>query len=274
VSLLTPDEAHLVEAIEGNQFALREYMARWPHMEVHHEPGLAWAMVSLPLAPLTLIWGARLAPAEVSARAGTVLARYAARSLPVQWLTGPSTQPPDLGRRLEEQGLFHEGDAPGLALVLSAKAGPTAAGSAPGAGTPAGLEIRRLARPSELPDWLAAFGGAGLPEPVTSALLDLEASLGFEPEPPYMRYVAYRAGRPLATASLFLAAGAAGIYNVFTLPEARGEGLGRALTLRALHDAHARGCTVAVLASSRLGLGLYRRLGFREHCRFGRYVRI
>jgi len=268
VSLLPHDEAHLVAAIEGNQFALREYMARWPQMEVHHEPGLAWAMVNVPLAPLNLIWGARLTPAKVRERAGAVLARYAARALPVQWLTGPSTQPPDLGRRLEEQGLFHEGDAPGMALVLSGKAGPAAAGLA------AGLEIRRLARPSELPDWLAAFGGAGLPEPVASALLDLEASLGFEPEPPYVRYVAYRAGRPLATASLFLAAGAAGMYNVFTLPEARGEGLGRALTLRALHDAHARGCTLAVLASSRLGLGLYRRLGFREHCRFGRYVRI
>ena len=87
-----------------------------------------------------------------------------------------------------------------------------------------------MVSPADLPDWLAAYGGSDLPAAIASAVLDLEASLGFEPDPPYLRFVAYRAGRPLATASLFLAAGAAGLYNVFTLPEARGEGLGRALT--------------------------------------------
>lgn len=68
MSPLPPDEAQLVAAIEGNRYALREYLARWPQMEVHHDPGLSWSMVDVPLASLNLIWGARLAPAEVKER--------------------------------------------------------------------------------------------------------------------------------------------------------------------------------------------------------------
>ncbi len=260
----------LAAAIEGNECALRDYLARWPPLEVHHEPGLSWSMVDLPLSALNLIWGARLVPAEVKERAGAALARFVARALPVRWQIGPDTQPPDLGRRLEaELGLFHAGDSPGLVLALAEQKGPAA-----GEELPSGLEIRALTRPSELPEWLAAFGGAELPEPVASALLDLEASLGFEPDPPYLRYVAYRAGRPLATVSLFLEGGVAGLHNVFTVAEARGEGLARALTRQALRDALARGASMAVVTSSHRGLGLYRGLGFSERCRFGQYLRI
>jgi ribosomal protein S18 acetylase RimI-like enzyme len=263
-------------AIEGNRHALRAYLARWPRLEVHHAPGLSWALADVPLASLNLIWDARLEPAEVRERAGAVLSQYAARSLPAQWLIGPATRPLDLGRRLEtEQGLLYEGDSPGMALDLSAPS--RAHGPAPDAYLPADLQISPLTDRARLPDWLAAYGGNGLPAPVGQAILDLESSLGFEPggesASPYVRYIAYRSGRPLATATLFVWAGTAGLYNVHTLPGARPQGLGAALTPRALADAQARGCTVAVLAASPLGLGLYRTLGFREHCRFSHYLR-
>jgi ribosomal protein S18 acetylase RimI-like enzyme len=71
---------------------------------------------------------------------------------------------------------------------------------------------------------------------------------------------------------LFDGAGVAGIYNVCTVPEARGRGIGRAVTAAALEDAVARGLRLAVLGSSELGYPVYRRLGFRDVSRLRSYA--
>jgi len=78
-------------------------------------------------------------------------------------------------------------------------------------------------------------------------------------------------GEPVATASLFLAAGVAGVYFVFTVEEARRQGIGTTITLAALREARGMGYETGVLGSSELGYSVYRRLGFEEHCRIGVY---
>jgi ribosomal protein S18 acetylase RimI-like enzyme len=64
----------------------------------------------------------------------------------------------------------------------------------------------------------------------------------------------------------------AGIYNVTTVPEARGRSLGRAVTAEAIVEAVRRGRRLAVLGSSDMGLPVYRRLGFREVSRLRSYA--
>ena len=60
---------------------------------------------------------------------------------------------------------------------------------------------------------------------------------------------------------------------VATLPEARGRGLGRLVTLAALRDARERGAGAAVLESSQMGYALYGRLGFQDVGRYRLLVR-
>ena len=57
-----------------------------------------------------------------------------------------------------------------------------------------------------------------------------------------------------------------GIYNIATLAEARGHGVGTAITGTLLHLAAQRGCTHAVLHSSSMGRPVYERLGFEHVC--------
>jgi predicted acetyltransferase len=77
--------------------------------------------------------------------------------------------------------------------------------------------------------------------------------------------------QPVATSSLVLDAGVAGIYNVATLPEWRGKGLGAAATLHPLREARQMGYQIGILQSSNMGYKVYQRLGFKELCRLNCY---
>jgi N-acetylglutamate synthase len=77
-------------------------------------------------------------------------------------------------------------------------------------------------------------------------------------------YVGRVDGKLVATALGITIGDVTGVFNVATDPEHRGQGHGAALTARVLRDGFAGGAKLAFLQSSEIGLGVYRRLGFRE----------
>ncbi|MCU1594625.1 MAG: family N-acetyltransferase [Frankiales bacterium] len=74
--------------------------------------------------------------------------------------------------------------------------------------------------------------------------------------------VAHDEGVAAATATLVTVEGVAAIYGVATVASHRRKGLGRAVTLAALHEGERRGCDLAFLNPSDLGYGVYAELGF------------
>lgn len=76
--------------------------------------------------------------------------------------------------------------------------------------------------------------------------------------------VAYDEGHAAATATLVVVDGVAAVYGVGTTFRARRRGLGRAVTLAALHEGLARDCDLAYLNPSDLGYGVYAALGFKD----------
>jgi len=78
--------------------------------------------------------------------------------------------------------------------------------------------------------------------------------------------------RAVACATLVPSGGIAGIYEVATVPAARRQGYGAAITLRALAYAHRLGLAVSMLQSSSAALSLYHRLGYTEFARSSIYL--
>jgi ribosomal protein S18 acetylase RimI-like enzyme len=62
--------------------------------------------------------------------------------------------------------------------------------------------------------------------------------------------------------------GVAAIYAMTTLPEARGRWIASGLTTVLISRASELGCRRVVLHSSDMAVGVYRRVGFVERCRF------
>ena len=84
--------------------------------------------------------------------------------------------------------------------------------------------------------------------------------------------VAFVDGRPVACATVYESMGVAGVYNVGTLPDRRGNGYGEAVTWAVIERAKKRGCHTAVLQSSDMGFGVYRRMGFEVVNRYWCYT--
>ena len=80
-------------------------------------------------------------------------------------------------------------------------------------------------------------------------------------------------GKTVATTSVFTGAGVAGIYLVSTIPEARNRKIATTIVKHVLKQAREAGYNIGTLQSSKEGLGLYLKLGFREYCRFPFYTR-
>jgi GNAT superfamily N-acetyltransferase len=88
-----------------------------------------------------------------------------------------------------------------------------------------------------------------------------------------IRHVVVRLdGRPAACASLFAADGHAFVTNVGTIPGARGRGLGTQATLAVLEIAAKQGATQATLTASRMGRGVYARIGFLDDALLRRFI--
>ena len=173
------------------------------------------------------------------------------------WWMEPHLKPSAWESVLSKHGFGFSNDTPGMAADLQALNKPIQ--------TVDGLEVRALADEESLHTWTHIFtSGYGLPSDWETSIYDLwmKLGLGF----PMRNYLGYLNGEPVSCSTVFFGGGVAGIYCVATLPEARGKGIGAALTLRPLQDAHEMGYRIGILQSSEMGFNVYKRLGFRHLC--------
>jgi len=114
----------------------------------------------------------------------------------------------------------------------------------------------------------AGFGAADYIE----AFCEWYICMGFNSTTPIRNYIGWLKEKPVATSTLVLGAGVAGIYCVSTIPEARRQGIGAAMTIRPLLDARGMGYRVGTLQASEMGFPVYRQIGFQEYYRVPLYI--
>jgi ribosomal protein S18 acetylase RimI-like enzyme len=172
------------------------------------------------------------------------------------WLR-PHLSRSDWAPLLSSFGFGFSDDTPGMAADLQTlPASPS---------MPQGLEIRTVEDEATMRVWTHVFTpGYGMPMDWEESIFDVWSKLGLDS--PVRNYLGYLDGAPVSTSTVFYSAGVAGIYDVATLPEARGRGIGTALTLAPLLDARQTGYRIGVLQSSDMGFGVYKKMGFRHLC--------
>ena len=258
------DVARAAAALDANFAELLTWYASSPGGEIRHDRDLLLTSSGVPFRAINAASRADLAPAIVSERIVEAIAWLGARTDRWRWLVGPSSRPPDLGDRLLAAGLDLVGDSAGMALDLR--------GWRP-VPLPHGVTIELVVDEAGLQRWRKVqTRGLGLDDVSAEAWWIAHRRPGFGAALPLMNWLANLDGVPISAAALFVGADVAGIYNVCTVPEARGRGIGAAVTAAALDEAVSRGLALAVLGASEMGYSVYRRLGFGEVSRLRSYA--
>jgi ribosomal protein S18 acetylase RimI-like enzyme len=176
------------------------------------------------------------------------------------WWLAPHLEPAGWSQHLLPHGFHYDDSTPGMAMAL-ANLPPPAQHS---------LTIQRVEDRHTLAEWASTFiQGYAIPDAMTPVFLALIDSLGINL--PFRHYLGFLDDKPVAASTLFLGAGVAGIYNVATLAEARGQGIGSAMTLTPLYEARNMGYRAGVLQSSEIGDRVYQRLGFQKLCQMDHF---
>lgn len=127
--------------------------------------------------------------------------------------------------------------------------------------TPSELEIHPVRDVDELLTWTRTNSlGFEMPDPNFFDALARPENLEMKG---LTWYIGTYSGKPVATSTLCISDAVAGVYDVCTLPEFRGRGFGSAMTAVAVKEGFAKGCDLAALQSSPVGVPIYFKMGFR-----------
>lgn len=249
-------------ALEANKVASGILLSTLPHATLHEEPGLLWFETGIALDAYNGVVQTSLSRETLPAAAQRVLAHFQERQLPFHWHVGPTSEPADLGDLLEDYGIIHDEDEPGMAVDLLSQT--------PEFPKVSQLVIEEGLAGNRLRQWSqTTFCGA--PQEAVECVFTAYSSLPLGKNGPISLYLGMVNGAPVATVKLFYAAGVAYIGRVVTVPAYRRQGIGTQMTLYAMHTARQAGYRIAVLTASTMGVNIYRRLGFFECCRISTY---
>lgn len=238
----------LIRAIEDNAAELLLEMGAAGGGRQRAEGGVRWTLGGSPLDYHNAVVSCVLDDDAADRMIAESLQELKELGVPGSWHVGPSMRPAELGERLLAAGFRHGGSEPGMALRLTELREAEVAG----------LQVERLTSVDELGAWAETLG-QGFGEGMKEARWAAEVYRRLGVADPWRHYLGYLNGEPVATATVFLAAGVAGLYFVMTVPEARRRGIGAALTAAVLREARDSGPAQPQTGDSQPGAGAWDR---------------
>lgn len=251
----------LTEAIHRNFHSLLHIMCR-------HTKGFEWVKhadvtymtCDIPTSIYNRVVSTQFDAADADTRIKEVSDLYTSRGLPFLWMLGPKDSPGDLPRRLERSGFIGSG-SPGMAIDLRKLKAPA---------SPPGFRIERVRDEGSLMRYSELMPSAfGFDDYSRKAVTRWIKGVGLREN--LRHYLGYHGDRPVASSSVLLADGVAGLYCVASIPEVRGKGVGSLMSTIPLLGACDEGYNVGVLHSTSMAHGVYRGLGFKDYCEIINY---
>jgi ribosomal protein S18 acetylase RimI-like enzyme len=260
--------AGLRAAIEADIVATRLYNQDIP-LEAHEESDVAWSMPAHGLETRMIVAWCRFKPATVERRIDDLLRVADACHATFLWWLAPHHSPQDLADRLARRGFLEVDDTAAMAIDLD---------RLPKQEELPGVRIELVEDPAGIDVYvdllIREMKHSHPPVPPDAREMRRRHLLGkLGNDPDSKRFVAWLDGQPVATSRLSMAGGAAGLYTVLTVPQARGRGIGRQMTLRAMLAGREAGMRVGVLQATDMGQRIYDKLGFEELFRYRMMIR-
>ena len=225
---------------------------------VQEGPELWWFYTGRPhLNGVTMTRLAHSDTLSIDKKITAALDFFSAHNTATHWAIAPATRPPDLAMYLQARGFAPVGEDRNMAIDLRTMNKKLPARPELVIQEITNIETLKIHRDISMRGFDSTLEGA-------QTYYDTYVVNGFGSGTSWHHYTAWLHDTPVGIASLLLHAGIAGIYGVTTLPEARKQGIGTALTRHTMLVAHSFGYRIAILAPSQMGLSLYRALGFQE----------
>jgi GNAT superfamily N-acetyltransferase len=240
-------------------------LGRSPTVELSVGKYLTWLITKMPDHFMNLVVCTELPAEGIDELIENALSHF--RSLNItrlSWLIEEGVPAMEIKKYLEAHGLtFRESFATEMAVDLMSLPENISA--------PNGLRVVPVEDETTLREWIhIASLGFGVPTDVEDIWYEFFAEAACER--PFRTYLALLNDEPVGTSQLFTSAGVAGIYNVASIPEARGRGIGAAITLAPLLEARQMGYRVGILQASSMGYKVYQRLGFQDFGKLSVYL--
>jgi ribosomal protein S18 acetylase RimI-like enzyme len=252
-------------AIQANWEAYHYCLAQSPNVELSIGRYLTWLVTDLPDHFMNLVVCNQLPSEGANDLIENALIHF--RSLNIRklsWLTHAEMSPSSINKLLLAHGLkFRDSFATEMAVDLSLVPDDLP--------THPDLRIVTVDDEAALRQWIhIASIGFNISEEFEKVWHDIFVDTISDAR--FQTYLAFLNGKPVATSQLFLSEGVAGIYNVTCIPEARGQGIGSAITLAPLLEARQMGYRIGMLQASQKGYNIYRRLGFQDFGKLSVYL--
>jgi GNAT superfamily N-acetyltransferase len=251
--------------IQANWENYHYCLGRSPSVELSVGRYLTWFVTNMPDHFMNLVVCTELPSEGIDTLIENALAHFKLLAINrLSWLIQEGVPTDEIKKQLEAHGLtFRESFATEMAADLRNLSEKPA--------VPNGLQITTVENEEMLRKWIhVASIGFGIPHDVENIWYEFFADAACDR--PFRTYLAFLNDEPVGTSQLFTSAGVAGIYNVTCLPEARGQGIGAAITLAPLLDARKMGYRVGILQASSMGRKVYQRLGFEDFGKLSVYL--
>jgi hypothetical protein len=255
----------LLAALEANMIAFWSAYGRANGSTLQATADVVWFYTGIQTPLCNGVLSVKSKPDGVKAILDNLQAKIDEQGAPAFWWIGPQSKPDNLGLLLEQHGLEPAGEVPGMAIDLELMDDKPE--------TMANFTIQKVSNPEMQALWARiAAVGTGFPDVVAEAMTSVEASLTDPQYKAQHRYIGLLNGTPVATSALVLASGVAGIYAVATIPEVRHKGIGSIMTAIPLLEAKQMGYRVGILQASSMGYSIYKKIGFKDVCKYRLYL--